>query len=133
MGSNPTISSRVSYMKSISHFYSYRTYSGCLEGVPPLESTYNSIRNQAKKLWGMAIPIYIMEPIIQVIPKKHHFGPYEMLPAWTHMVWADGSAKDSENHGSHLVIVWFSEEPIVSVSDIVDKVDWAAHAEDFQY
>ncbi len=119
-------------MKTIDHFYSYRTYSGCLEGYPPLDSVYNSIRNRIKKLWGDR-PVHIIEPEIKIIPKQHHFGPYDVLPQWTHIVWAHGPEKDPENHGSHLVIVWFTNEAIVMVDDILDQVDWQAHAEDFQY
>lgn len=133
MGSNPTASSRLSIMKTVDHFYSYRTYSGCMEGYPSLASAYDSVRSQAKRLWGPR-PVYILEPIIKLIPKEHGFGPYEVLPDWVHMVWVSSFASiKGDSDGSELVIVWFSSEPIVNVSDIVDKVDWKAHAKDFEY
>ncbi len=119
-------------MKTIDHYYSYRTYSGCLEGYPPLDLAYKSIRSQVKKLWGDR-PVHIIEPEIKVIPKNGHFGPHNVLPSWTHIVWANGPEKDPENHGSQLVVVWFSNEPIAKAENVLEQVDWAAHAEDFQY
>lgn len=83
-------------------------------------------------MWGDRA-VHIIEPEIKIIPEKHHFGPYDVLPEWTHIVWAHGPEKDPENHGSELVIVWFTKDPIAKADDIVNQIDWATHAEDFQY
>jgi len=119
-------------MKTIDHLYSYRTYSGSLEGYPELDDMYDSIKKKIKKMWGDRA-IHIVEPEIRIIPKDHHFGPYNVLPKWTHIAWAHGPEKDPENHGSELVVVWFTEEPLTNINSILDKVDWDKYAEDFQY
>ncbi len=119
-------------MKTIDHYYSYRTYSGCLEGYPEPESVYSSIKKEVKKLWGDRT-IHIVEPELKIIPKSHHFGPYSVLPSWTHIAWVNGPAKDRENDGSHLVVVWFTQEPLFNAQESIDKIDWDKYAEDFQY
>ncbi len=121
-------------MKVIDHYYSYRTYSGCLEGVPSVESVYSGIKLKAKAMWGVRAT-HIIEPALKKIRANmaHHIEEIEMLPEWTHIAWVNGPEKDPENHGSELVLIWFSDDPSFNVNDIVESVDWSAHAEDFQY
>ena len=109
-------------MKYIDHFYSYATYSGSLEGPPTVEQMYKSARRQAEKLWGDR-SLLIIEPPIK---------PGKMLPKWTHMAWVTGPPMDKEADGSHLIVVWFSEESCFNnYEDVIGAVDWNKHAEDF--
>jgi hypothetical protein len=121
-------------MKTIDHLYSYKTYSGCLEGLPDPEHVYDGIRKQIEKLWGSR-EIHFIPPATKTIQMNMawHIEQKEMLPRWTHIIWATGPEQDPENHGSELVIVWFTDTPIFNANDIVESVDWKNLAKDFQY
>jgi hypothetical protein len=101
--------------------YSYRTYLGCLEGAPSRKQVIEKAKREAKDLWGERAT-FVIEPKES---GKH-------MPTWTHMVWATGPAKDNENHGSELVVIWWSEMS-PDTNRVLDAVDWEKHAKDFQY
>lgn len=108
------------HLLHINASYSYRTYGGCLEGAPSRAQMIEKAKREATDLWGTRAT-FIIDP-----PNQKH------LPGWTHMVWANGPEKDPENHGSELVVIWWSEfEP--DTKRVLDAVDWEKHAEDFQY
>jgi hypothetical protein len=101
--------------------YSYRTYGGCLEGAPSVAVMMTAAKNRAEELWGKRASL-VIDPTIKG----------KMLPPWTHMIWAHGPEKDPDNHGSELVIIWWSEmQP--DTDRVLQAVDWEKHASDFQY
>lgn len=101
--------------------YSQRTYLGSLEGAPPTQVMIDHAKKQAKDMWGERATFVIDPPI-----KDKH------LPGWVHMVWATGPEKDPENHGSELVVIWWSEMT-PDTNRVLDAVDWEKYAKDFQY
>lgn len=108
------------HLLSLDASYSYRTYAGSLEGAPSVTVMIESAKQWAEKLWGKRTTL-IIDPTIK--------GRY--LPRWTHMVWAKGPEKDSENDGSELIVVWWSElSP--DTDRVLQAVDWEKHATDFQ-
>ncbi len=109
------------HLISIDASYSQRTYLGSLEGVPTSSVMIESAKKQAKKMWGERAT-FVIEPTVK---GKH-------LPRWVHMVWATGPEKDPENHGSELVVIWWSEMS-PDTNRVLDAVDWEKHAKDFQY
>ncbi len=118
-------------MKYIDHFYSFRTYSGSLEGPPVLSSMYKTIRAKAERLWGERA-ILLIEPPTKKI--KGGFRDYEMLPEWCHMAWVTGPAIKEEfgADGSQLIVIWFSNESCFNnYEDVIAGVDWDKHAENF--
>jgi hypothetical protein len=110
------------HLLSITHSYSYRTYDGVLEGRPSVALMIRSTREQAIRLWGQHIPSFVIEPATK----------NNILPGWTHMICATGPAKSEEMHGSHLIIIWFSEFT-PDTNRVLSMVDWEKHAEDFEY
>lgn len=118
-------------MKTIDSFYSYRTYAGNLEGAPAIEVMYRAIEHNVEKMWGDR-SLHIIKPVIRKI--KGRLQEYEMLPSWTHIAWVKGPEMDPENHGSELVVVWFSDESCFNgYDDIISKVEWEKYAKDFSY
>ncbi len=100
--------------------YSYKTYLGCLEGIPSANSCIKEAKDRAKELWGERATL-VLEP-----PVKG-----KMLPKWCHMIWATGPAADADNDGSELVVIWWSEfEP--DTKRVLDAIDWEKNAKDFQ-
>lgn len=101
--------------------YSSRTYIGVLEGLPSANKIIEKYKEQAKELWGERATL-VMDP-----PIKN-----KRLPSWVHMIWATGPAIDDEDHGTELVIIWFSEfEP--DTKRVLDAIDWEKNAKGFQY
>lgn len=109
------------HLLSIDASYSYHTYLGCLEGAPPAQHCIDHAKKKAKELWGERAT-FVIEPTVKG----------KMLPTWTHMVWAHGPEKNPENHGSELVIIWWSEMS-PDTDRVLQAVDWEKHAKDFQY
>src|ERR1700722_3769215 len=92
--------------------YSSRTYLGVLTGRPSVQHSIDQAKRQAKELWGER-PTLVIDPTIKG----------KRLPEWVHMVWARGPEKDPDNHGSHLVIIWWSEmQP--DTDRVLAAVDW---------
>ena len=79
-----------------------------------------SAKQEAEQLWGKRATL-----VIKATVKNNR------LPKWTHMVWAQGPQKDSENDGSELVIIWWSElQP--DTDRVLQAVDWEKLATDYQ-
>jgi hypothetical protein len=101
--------------------YSYRTYLGCLEGIPSPQACKDMALREANKMWGERAT-FLIEPDI----KGDH------MPKWTHMVWTSGPAKDKENNdGSELCIIWFSEMG-PDTDRVLNVIDWEKYSQDYQ-
>ena len=121
---------------TVDSIHNVRTNAGSLEGPPPIESTMESVKEDAKRYF-YDWPYVIVPPEIKTIPVKHPFvDEYKLLPRWTHFAMYHGpTVKDHDAHGSMLGIVWFDDEaqsPLAN-KDIILQVDWDAHAKDFEY
>lgn len=101
--------------------YGYRTYAGCLEGIPSANSVIEEAKRTAKDMWGNRAT-FVIDPTIKG----------KRLPGWTYMIWAHGPAKDSEMDGSELVVIWWSEMS-PDTNRVLDAVDWEKYAKDFQH
>ena len=100
--------------------YSTRSYAGVLEGLPAANTMISSAKEQAEELWGKRATL-VMDP-----PIKN-----KRVPTWTHMIWASGPALNDEDHGTELVIIWWSEfEP--DTKRVLDAIDWEKNAKGFQ-
>lgn len=100
--------------------YSYRTYGGAYESPPSRGQVIDKAKREAQELWGERAT-FVIEP-----------KEGKRMPAWTHMVWANGPAQNAEkNDGSELVIIWWSEmQP--DTDRVLTAVDWEKHATDYQ-
>lgn len=106
----------------IKSIYTTQTYGGWLEGRPSKESVVKTFRAALAKMWGER-PTFV---------KPMDDGRNGALPQWMHAAWVDGPETNDDAHGSHLVIVWFSDKQ-PSAEEALDGVDWKKHAEDFWY
>lgn len=101
--------------------YSSKTYLGSLEGVPSANKMIQSYKDKAKELWGERATLVLDPPI-----------KGKMLPTWVHMIWATGPALNDEDHGTELVVIWWSEFA-PETKRVLDAIDWEKHAKGFQY
>ena len=110
------------HLLNIDASYSYRTYSGSLEGASPSVTVMiESAKQEAEKLWGTRTTL-VINPGVKG----------SRLPSWTHMIEAHGPPKNEDMHGSELIIIWWSEmQP--DTDRVLQAVDWEKHASDFQY
>jgi hypothetical protein len=99
--------------------YSYRTYSGWLEGNPSYKTLVAGAKQRVKNMWGDRA-IFVVESL----------NKNKKLPEWTHIVWANGPAQDSEKDGSELVIIFFSEMS-PDTDRVLQVIDWEKHATDY--
>lgn len=112
------------------------TYSSILEGSP------NDAINQKvmyahletiERIWG-AKPTHVMEPSCFVNERRQQ-QLFPVLMAGD--LWSGTPVKDSEMHGSHLILVQFHREFTLTLIDEFVKqtksIAWGQHANDFQW
>lgn len=131
-------------MATFDHYTVYKTYSGCYEGAPPTDKMLEIVKNRVTRHWGDRA-IHIVNPEARwhspfeeqykEVYAKHgkSYPANDMLPSWTHCAWCNGPAKDPDDDGTELVIVWFSDEPGINLADVINKVDWDTHAKGFGF
>jgi hypothetical protein len=90
-------------MITIDSIHSTKTYGGCLEGVPSIDSLIESAKRKAVKLFGERA-FYVIEPTLE----------NGSLPPWQHIVWLTSheavNVEDGEEKadGSELVIIYYN-------------------------
>ena len=111
----------------------YRPYAGALEGWPSPEECIHEAKERAGELFN-SLPLVVIEPK-QTVHRAMPGNPQPpTIPRWCHIAHLSGDAKDpKENHGAHLVAIWFEPEHSTDISGIVPKLDWAKNAEDWQF
>lgn len=103
------------------------TYSGLLEGRIN-EALNQRLLNQITypKNWGE-------RPLYKIAPPNST----ELPPVYYSVLLNSYDTKDSKNHGSELVVLWFGDHPKESIEEIIKKgvkgVDWKVYSKDFQY
>jgi len=102
--------------------YITRTYAGVLEGIPDEAYVLDSARSQARALFGSDRPTYL-----RVDP--HH----QRLPTCRTIAWIIGPEMDKSMHGSHCVVIWFSDTPSLDPHTILGDTPWEDVAKDFEY
>ncbi len=104
----------------------FRTYAGCYEGRPSSDNMLESIKRQAVKRWGER-PTYVVETKIDPVGDR--------LPPWCHMCMFNSHTpvKDPTEHGSQLLVIWFSEDWSCDPNEVVAQIDWNKHAGDFSF
>lgn len=109
-----------------------RTYAGCLEGTPSPEESiaYAKERVNHRMFWDG--PVLVLAPEIKVVGMGRHGEERRKLPQWCHTAWLTSWTPVKEGDGSHLVVIWFAEEPSCDVAPIIEKIDWEKHAEDWE-
>ncbi len=108
---------------NIDSYHVTQTYGGCLEGPPDVEKMLSIMKNRAVRLFGER-----KTKILDYTVTAN--GNYSMLPRWTQITWLDGPALGSGD-GGQLVVINFTNSP--DYESVVDKIDWALDAEDFEY
>lgn len=117
-------------MKKLDSIHITRTYSGCYEGVPSVESIIESAKANSNKMFGVR-PILILDYETKLVGKNYRGEEQRMLPEWQHIAWISSYTPLKDGDGSHLVVIWFSENPSCDMVPVIDKIDWEKHAEDW--
>lgn len=101
--------------------YCTRTYAGCYEGKPPRDVIEHGFIEQIRKMWGRN------RPILNLDDKTQELGMYQ----WA--AWLDSGAI-VEGDGSHLVVVWSSDdEPEINCKlPVIDDRTWRSYAENYE-
>ncbi len=107
-----------------------QTYGGCLEGVPPVDGLIKSAQEQAIKMFGKR-PIVVLDYETRIAGKNRLGEERHLLPKWQHIAWMSSYTPIKDGHGSHLIAIWFSDNPSCDMVPVIDKIDWGAHAEDW--
>jgi hypothetical protein len=113
----------------------FDTYAGVLAGWPSPETVVNGAREKAEGLrkWEGPAPIHIVEPRrVTSHPATVAGRQPALIPRWTYMALLEGPPKDAKMHGSHILLVWFSDSRPGERVELPD-VDVAALAEDFKF
>lgn len=102
----------------------FKTYAGCYEGRPSVDSMLETIKRRAAKHWG-ARPTH-------VVAAKQDGG---RLPTWCHMCLflSHSPVKDPTLDGSELLIIWFTDSWSCNPDEVVAQVDWNQLAKDFGF
>jgi hypothetical protein len=97
------------------------TYAGCYEGRPaqldPI--VLMSFANLIDKMWGERPTFCLNNPTDG---------------RWKHAAWLDSSPL-VDGDGSHLVLVWFSDDPpwsAVDLETLLARFEWERHAKDYE-
>jgi hypothetical protein len=138
VGSNPTFSANFTFgIIQFMHItcdekFSYKTYGGSLEGLPPLQVMLDLVNRRIEKSWGQDRPTHII-PYVVATTIGFRGETKERLPTWCHCYWFNSYTpiKDPSEHGSHLIVVYFSEQSSVDPDEVLKLVDWNKYAEDF--
>ena len=116
-------------MIRITDFHASRPLQGLLmapEQFDPLKAALDEALARVERMWGKDRPIHVCAPTP------------DDLDGYAMAAWLQGPERDPEDHGSHLIVVWFSkqipEDPLRSALARVDKVSsWDALSKGFQY
>lgn len=114
-------------MEEIDSYHAARTYSGMMSGLMTVETAISYANMRIEQMWGKGRPVHVVFPTLDG----------QVLPTWTHTVWATSSVHivDPDADGSHLFLVWFSNEPPgkEDINAVIDGVEWEKLAKDFWY
>lgn len=113
----------------ITDFHASRPLQGLLSMSPHmdlLKAALDETLARVERMWGKDRPIHVCAPL-----------PGD-LDGFAMAAWLQGPERDPEDHGTHLIVVWFakqiSEDPLRSALARVDKVSsWDALSKGFQY
>ena len=107
------------------------TYEGNVVGWPSPEECVENARRIASERYGKHIPIFILPPEERDNQASKRGLASKFVPKWVHTACFNGDALDGEMCGSSLVIIWWADEPAVNTQGVLQQVDWAENAKDF--
>lgn len=123
------------YNQTITSLYTYRTYAGCLEGIPEPTLFIKVARDKAVQLFGDGRPTLVLDPELKNVPPVGLFEGGKLLPQWTHIAQIDGAPlPDGRGHdGSQLILIWFSENSDICETsyEVLQRFDWSKEAKGF--
>ncbi len=109
---------------TVDTYYAVGTYAGVILGSPSAAWAIASAKSEIEHMWGKDRPVYVVTADI---------NDNGQLPKWKHIAWlvSNECPEDApEADGSHLFVVWFSDNPPgkENLDDVASKVDWKKHA-----
>lgn len=117
-------------MKYLDSIIITKTYAGCLEGVPSVDSCIQSAKNTSNKMFGDR-PIVVLDFETKIVGKDFKGNDQFMLPQWQHIAWISSFDPIKDGDGSHVVAIWFSDNPSCDLIPIIDKINWNQDAKDW--
>lgn len=103
--------------------YLFKTYAGCLMGVPDPASWRDMLVHKTKNVFGSGRQTIVVGDIIT----NGH------LPRWCIYWWLNGPARTELDDGTELVVVQFCEEILPEAfQNVLGMIDWEKDARGYQ-